>query len=101
MPNVRLTEHSPSAEKVYFANESLDQVWNEFLTLPLKHRDVLIYSAETLTETTINGHKALIEQNEICGQIFIVTEHYFYAVASTYSIDMDILWSAANQIKLP
>ncbi|WP_141504597.1 hypothetical protein [Paenibacillus luteus] len=58
------------------------------------------FPAETLTETTINGHKALIEQNEIRGQIFIVTEHYFYSVASTYSIDMEILLSAAKQIKL-
>ncbi|WP_162341548.1 RNA polymerase sigma factor [Paenibacillus paridis] len=45
VPNVRLSEHSPSAEKVYFANESLDQVWSELLTLPLKHREVLIPTA--------------------------------------------------------
>ncbi|QNK59679.1 hypothetical protein [Paenibacillus sp. PAMC21692] len=58
------------------------------------------FPTETITETIINGHKALIEQTEIRGQIFIATKNYFYSVASTYSVDIDILLSAAKQIKV-
>ncbi|MHA7966797.1 hypothetical protein ACX93W_22045 [Paenibacillus sp. CAU 1782] len=60
----------------------------------------LEFPTETLTETMINGHKALIEQSEARGQIFIVTENYFYAVNSVYSVDIDVLLSAAKQIKI-
>ncbi|QNK59678.1 RNA polymerase sigma factor [Paenibacillus sp. PAMC21692] len=42
VPFVRFSEESPSAEAVYFARSRLDEVWSVLLTLPLKHREVLI-----------------------------------------------------------
>ncbi|KRE33490.1 hypothetical protein [Paenibacillus sp. Soil522] len=80
----------------WISQSSGDQGNPEQVLEDLKSR----YPAETLTETIINGHKALIEQTEIRGQIFIVTENNFYSVASTYSVDIEILLTAAKQIKV-
>ncbi|MHA7966798.1 RNA polymerase sigma factor [Paenibacillus sp. CAU 1782] len=42
VPIVRFSEGAPSAETIYFSESKMDEVWSELLTLPLKHREVLI-----------------------------------------------------------
>lgn len=56
------------------------------------------FDPENLTETEINGHKAIIEEGRVRGQVFIITDTYFYMVGSTDSIDISVLKAVAEQI---